>query len=521
MEKEYKYQTYEPKPYNITSRLIDEKIAMGWGDKTAVYYKDQTYTYRQIQQLTNRAGNVLKSLGVRIEQRVLISLYDSPESLACFLGAIKIGATPVMVNYMYTADDYRLLLNDSRATTLIIDRDFIQTTETWQKEFRHLENTLVSGEKTRPGQLSLQEEIAQASDKLEAADTTADDIAFWNYTSGSTGVPKAAVHLQHDIARCVESFAKGVLKITPDDRLFSASKMFFAYGLGNSVYFPLASGASVILLSERPLPETVFDTIAKYRPTVFFGVPTLYSSMLQIANAEKKYDLSSVRCYVSAGEALPSEIFRQWKERFGHEILDGLGSTEMLHIFISNRPGEVKPGSSGKILEGFSARIVDDIGHDLPDGDVGTLWVKGDSSAAYYYRHHEKTRQSMLGEWFNTGDKYIRDRDGYFYYQGRSDDMLKVGGIWVSPIEIEETVIRHPSVLEVAVVGKPDEAGLIKPKAYIVLKPDFKPSDQLASEIQAYVKKSIAAYKYPRWIEFIKELPKTATGKVQRHKLRD
>jgi benzoate-CoA ligase family protein len=520
MEMEYKYRAYEPELYNVTSRLIDDKVAAGWGDKIAVYYRDQTYTYQQIQQLVNRVGNVLKSVGVRMEQRVLVSLYDSPEALACFFGAIKIGAIPVMVNYMYTADDYRLLLNDSRATTLIIDRDFVETVESWQKEFRHLENTFVFGEKTRPGQISLQDAIAHASDKLEASDTTADDVAFWNYTSGSTGVPKAAVHLQHDITQCVDSYAKNVLNIAENDRLFSASKLFFAYGLGNSAYFPLASGASVILLPERPLPEVVFETIAKYRPTVFFGVPTLYSSMLQIENAENKYDLSSLRCYVSAGEALPTEIFRQWKNRFGKEILDGLGSTEMLHVFISNQQGQVKPGSSGKVLRGYTARIVDDTGHNLPDGQVGTLWVKGDSSAAFYYRHHEKTQQSMLGEWFNTGDKYLRDSEGFYYYHGRADDMLKVGGIWVSPIEIEETIRRHPAVLEVAVVGKTDEADLVKPKAFVVLKPGYEPTGQLGTDIQAFVKKSIAAYKYPRWVEFISELPKTATGKIQRHKLR-
>jgi benzoate-CoA ligase family protein len=350
--------------------------------------------------------------------------------------------------------------------------------------------------------------------------STADDVAFWNYTSGSTGVPKAAVHLQHDVMHNVESYARGVLQITEKDRLFSASKLFFAYGLGNSAFFPLATGASVVLLPDRPLPALVFETISRFRPTVFFGVPTLYSSMLQLPEAQK-YDLSSVRCCVSAGEALPVEIFHRWKERFGQEIVDGIGSTEMLHIFISNRPGDVKPGSSGRILEGYSARIVDDAGRDVPDGVVGTLWVRGDSSAAYYHRHHEKTKRSMLGEWFNTGDKYLRDSNGYYFYRGRADDMLKVGGIWVSPIEIEDTIRAHPAVSEVAVVGKPDEADLIKPKAFVVLKEDRRATPELAAEIQTHVKTSIAAYKYPRWIEFVEELPKTATGKVQRHKLRD
>jgi len=517
---DYKYQAYEPAPYNVTDRIIDEKIRAGLGGRAAVYYQDRTYSYRQLQQLINKAGNMLLSLGAGMEQRVLVSLYDSPEALACFFGAIKIGAIPILVNYMYTADDYRLLINDSRATTLIIDHDFVETAETWREKYLYLKNTVVIGGGTRPFHKSFEEVLNQAVDELETAATTRDDTAFWNYTSGSTGAPKAAVHLQHDIERCVESYGRGVLDIKETDRIFSASKLFFAYGLGASAYFPLASGASAILLPDRPLPQLVFETIAKYKPTIFFGVPTLYSSLLQIEGAERKYDMSSVRHYVSAGEALPTEIFQQWKKRFGMEILDGLGSTEMLHIFISNRPGDIKPGSSGKVLPGYKARIVDESGHDIPDGEVGTLWVKGDSAAAYYYRHHEKTKQSMLGEWFNTGDKYYRDSEGYFYYQGRTDDMLKVGGIWVSPIEIEETVLHHPAVLEAAVVGKADEADLIKPKAFVVLKPGHEPSAALAAEIQAFVKKSIAAYKYPRWVEFVPELPKTATGKLQRHKLR-
>jgi benzoate-CoA ligase len=309
--------------------------------------------------------------------------------------------------------------------------------------------------------------------------------------------------------------------LTSDDILFSASKVFFAYGLGNTMFYPFGVGAAAVLLPERPFPETIFETITKYRPTVFFGVPTLYASMLQVENAEKKYDLSSLRICTSAGEALPKEIFFAWKRRFGLEILDGIGSTEILHIFISNRPGDVKPGSSGKVVPGYSARIVDDEGNDLPDGEVGTLHVKGESIAAFYWQHHEKTKTSMLGEWFNTGDKYYRDEDGYFYYCGREDDMLKVGGIWVSPIEVEEALLLHPAVFRAAVVAKKDENSLIKPKAFVVLKNGCEPSEALGKELQLFVKKSIAPYKFPRWIEFVKELPMTETGKVQRYKLKD
>jgi benzoate-CoA ligase len=362
--------------------------------------------------------------------------------------------------------------------------------------------------------------IDRCSDQLSPAFTTYDDAAIWLYTSGSTGTPKAAVHLQHDVFTCLESYAKGVLNLTQNDILFSASKFFFAYGLGNSFIYPAGLGASVVLMPDRPLPDTIFSAINKYKPTVFFGVPTLYASLLAVKDAEKKYDLSSIRICTSAGEALPKNIYQEWKAKFGLDILDGIGSTELMHIFISNRPGDVMPGSSGKVVPGYTARIVDDKGHEVPDGDLGNLQVKGDSMAAYYYRQHDKSKASMLGEWFNTGDKYYRDAEGYYYYCGRGDDMLKVGGIWVSPIEIEDTLMSHPAVFECAVVGRDDENGLTKPKAYIVLKPGFQPSEELGKEIQAYVKKTIASYKFPRWVEFVKDLPKTATGKIQRFKLR-
>jgi benzoate-CoA ligase family protein len=520
VDKPYKYEKYIPQYYNVTSKLIDDNVDKGMGEKIAVYYKDQTYTYRGMQQLINKVGNALTILGVHMEERVMLVMNDSPEAVASFLGAIKIGAIPIPINYMYTADDYRYLLNNSRARTLIFHEEFNEEVQGWRERFLYLENTIVVGKVARSYQISFWDIVERCSDQLKVAYTTVEDPAFWNYTSGSTGVPKAAVHLQHDVFTCIDNYARSVLGLTSEDTLLSASKFFFAYGLGNSVLYPFGVGGSVVLLPDRPLPDTIFQAISKYRPTVFFGVPTLYSSLLQIKDAEKKYDLSSLRICTSAGEALPKEIFHEWKRRFGIEILDGIGSTELLHIFISNRPGDVKPGSSGKIVPGYSARIVDDEGRDLPDGEVGTLLVKGESIAAFYWRHHEKTKTSMLGEWFNTGDKYYRDGDGYYYYCGRGDDMLKVGGIWVAPVEVEDTLMSHPAVLQAAVVAKKDEHDLIKPKAFIVLKDGYEPSDELAKEIQMFVKKSIAPYKFPRWIEFIKEMPMTATGKIQRYKLR-
>ncbi len=521
MDKPYKYESYIPKYYNVTTKLIDEQVAHGLGDEIAVYYKDKIYTYREMQSMINKVGNALHILGVHMEERVMLVMYDSPEAMASFFGAIKIGAVPIPINYMYTVDDYRYLLNNSRARTLIANDDFITNIEGYKEKLLYLENTIIVGNKTKSYHIGFNDIVDRCSDKLDVAYTTYEDAAFWNYTSGSTGVPKAAVHLQHDVFTCIDSYAISILGLTRDDILLSGSKFFFAYGLGNSFFYPLGVGASVVLLPDRPQPEAIFETINHYHPTVFFGVPTLYANLLEIKDAEKKYDLSSLRICTSAGEALPKEIFHEWKRRFGVEILDGIGSTELLHIFISNRPGDVKPGSSGKIVPGYHAKIVDDKGKELPDGEVGNLQVKGESTAAYYYRHHDKTKTSMLGDYFNTGDKYYRDEEGYYYYCGRGDDMLKVGGIWVSPIEIEDTLISHPAVREAAVVAKHDEHMLVKPKAYVVLKKDYKPSDELAKEIQAFVKKSIAPYKYPRWIEFMADLPKTSTGKIQRYKLRD
>ena len=521
MEKEYKYQNYIPQYYNITTRLVDDMVDRGLGDKVAVYYQDKTYTYKEMQNMINRVGNALKILGMHMEERVALVTYDSPEAMASFYGAIKIGAIPLPVNYMYTMHDYRYLLNNSRARILIAHSDFIEEIEGFKEKLLYLENIIIIGNKTRAYHISFHDVVDRCSDKLNVAYTTFEDAGFWNYTSGSTGVPKAAVHLQHDVFTSIDSYAKGILGVRQEDIFFSGSKFFFAYGLGNSFIYPLAAGASVVLLPDRPRPETIFSTISRHHPTIFFGVPTLYANMLEIKDAEKKYDLSSLRICTSAGEALPKEVFYEWKRRFGLEILDGIGSTELLNIFISNRPGDVKPGSSGKVVPGYQVRIVNDKGDEVPDGEIGTLQVKGESTAAYYYRYHDKTKTSMLGEWFDTGDKYYRDAGGYYYYCGRSDDMLKVGGIWVSPVEVEDALISHPAVLEAAVVGKKDEHELVKPKAYIVLKNGYQPSEELAKDIQAFVRKNIAPYKYPRWIEFAGDLPKTSTGKIQRYKLRD
>jgi benzoate-CoA ligase len=362
---------------------------------------------------------------------------------------------------------------------------------------------------------------AASSPELEAAPTTATDQAFWLYSSGSTGFPKGVVHLHQNIRYTCETYAKQILNISENDLHFSASKAFHAYGLGNNVTFPYSVGASTVLLPGRPTPDRVFAAIDRFRPTLFFTAPTLYTAMLAVPDAEKTYDLSSIRLCVSAAEALQPEVYKQWYERFGVEILDGIGSTEMLHIFISNRAGHGKPGSSGMPVPGYEAKIVDEADQPVQPGEAGDLLIKGDSAAAFYWNRPEKTAQTMRGEWMFTGDRYYQDEAGYFYYEGRSDDMFKVSGQWVSPIEVENTLMEHPAVFECAVVVVKDAKNLQRPKAFVVLKEGYNEGEALTTELQTHVKTRIAPYKYPRTIVYVPDLPKTATGKIQRFRLRE
>jgi benzoate-CoA ligase len=508
-----------PDQYNAAVDFMDRHVAEGRGDKLALIAGDRRLTYRQVQDLVNRVGNALLDLGVEMEQRVLILCLDCPEWVGAFWGAMKIGAVPVPVNTLMKGADYAYFLNDSRARVLVVSEGLWPEVEKVRAELEFLRHVVVVGK--APGDaISFDEWVAKASPALEPAVTSKDDVAFWLYSSGSTGFPKGAVHLHHDIRYTTDYYARPILEITEHDVTFSAAKLFFAYGLGNNLTFPFRVGATAVLYPGRPTPDAMFETIHTYRPTIFYGVPTLYAAMLQIPDAEKKWDLSSVRLCVSAGEALPAELLVRWRDRFGTDILDGIGSTEVLHIFISNRRGDIKAGSSGKIVPGYAARVVDEGGRDVPVGEVGNLLIKGESTATCYWNKHERSKQTMLGDWIVTGDKYTQDLEGYFYYCGRSDDMLKVGGIWVSPFEVESTLIGHPAVLEAAVVGQEDTDKLVKPKAYVVLKGGHSPSPALEADLKGFVKDKIAPYKYPRWIEFVPELPKTATGKIQRFKLR-
>ncbi|MFZ1058163.1 MAG: benzoate-CoA ligase family protein [Candidatus Rokuibacteriota bacterium] len=508
-----------PDRFNAASFFVDRHVAEGRGDKAAFLHEDRTVTYAGLQELVNRVGNALLGLGVEMEHRVLLLLLDCPEFVASFFGAIKIGAIPIPVNTMMRTQDYLYFLNDSRARVAIISQPLLAEAGPILDQAKYLRHVVIVG-KTEGKHIAFDQWVGKAAARLEAVETSKDDTAFWLYSSGSTGFPKGAVHLQHDMVVCSDTYALRVLGITERDRTASAAKLFFAYGLGNNMYFPMRVGAQGILYPHRPMPEGMFEVIDRYKPTIFFGVPTLYAAMLQVKEAEKRFDCSSLRLCVSAGEALPPELYKRWTERFKVELIDGIGTTEILHIFLSNRPGKVRPGSTGQVVPGYEAVILDDDGKPVPRGEVGNLRVKGDSTMAYYWNKHEKTKASLFGEWIQTGDKYYQDEEGYFWYCGRSDDMLKVGGIWVSPVEVENTLVGHPAVLEAAVVGKEDTDKLVKPKAYVVLKDTYTASVELEAELKHFVKDKIAPYKYPRWIEFVSELPKTATGKIQRFKLR-
>jgi len=508
-----------PDCFNAATYFVDRHVPEGRSAKAAIECGDSSLSYGELSARVNRFGNALKSLGVRIEERVLLLLVDTPAFAVCFFGAIKIGAVAVPINTLLKSPDYKYLLNNCRARVAVVSASLLPLIAAIPRsELSYLETIVVAGD--APGMVSLESLLSQSSSELEAAPTSKDDAAFWLYSSGSTGAPKGCVHLQHDMVVSAERYAKAILKISEADRFFSVAKLFFAYGLGNGLYFSLAVGGTNILMPSPPRPQNIFEIIERHRPTLFFSVPSNYVKLLAYSREGREFDLSSVRHAVSAGESLPATVFHRFKERFGVEILDAIGSTEALHMMISNAPGAVKPGSSGRILPGFEAKIVDDSDQPVEQGQVGNLLVKADSTCAYYWNEHEKTKSTINGHWIRTGDKYHQDEDGYFWYAGRSDDMMKVSGVWVSPIEIERVLSEHPAILESAVVFRHDSDELPKPAACVVLREGHVGTTSLAEEIRQFITERLPVYKRPYWVEFLPELPKTATGKVQRFKLR-
>lgn len=507
-----------PRIYNAAADLLERNLTPDRAGKVAIHDDRGSYTYAEVAERVNRFANVLTGLGVCMEQRILLCLHDSVDFPTAFLGAIKAGIVPVAANTLLTARDYDFMLRDSRAQALVVSEPLLETLKPILANQPYLKHVIVSGDDGH-GYLRMADAMAEASPAFAAAPTSCDDACFWLYSSGSTGAPKGTVHLHSSLMYTAELYAKPVLGIEEDDIVYSAAKLFFAYGLGNGLTFPFAVGATTVLMAERPTPASVSRVLRTYRPTIFYGVPTLYGALLASPDLPRREELALRRC-TSAGEALPADIGRRWSEAIGVDILDGIGSTEMLHIFLSNRPGDVRYGTTGKPVPGYQIRIVGENDTEVAPGEIGELQVRGPTAASYYWNNREKTRHTFVGQWTRSGDKYVQTEDGYYTYCGRSDDMLKVSGIYVSPFEVEASLCSHSSVLEVAVVGSADIDELVKPKAYVVLRPGHAPSPDLAAALQQHVKKQLAPYKYPRWIEFIDELPKTATGKIQRFKLR-
>ena len=504
-----------PREYNAAVDLIERNLKAGRGGKVAYIDDAGQHTYAELSERVNRAANALVALGVQREERVALALLDTVDFPAAFLGAIKAGIVPVALNTLLTAPDYEYMLRDSRAQVLIVSEPLLKAFQPILSKLPDLKHVVVAGTDAQ-GHLHLAGLFESAGKEFKAAPTLADDICFWLYSSGSTGAPKGTVHLHAHLIQTADLYAVPVLGIRESDVVFSAAKLFFAYGLGNALTFPLAVGATTVLMAERPTPDSVFKRLVEHKATIFYGVPTLYAAMLVSPNFPRKEELA-LRVGTSAGEALPPEILKRFAERTGVELLDGIGSTEMLHIFISNRPGDVMPGTTGKAVPGYKLRLVDENGQDVKPGELGELQISGPTSAIMYWNQREKTKNTFQGPWTKSGDKYTLVEGGYYAYGGRSDDMLKVGGIYVSPAEVEAALVSHQAVLECAVVGHEDADKLVKPKAFVVLKPGAKATED---ELKAHVKAALAHYKYPRWVEFVGELPKTATGKIQRFKLR-
>ena len=498
------------------SLIIDDQLDAGRAEKTALVTADGETTYGELARRINRCGHFLRELGTRREDRVLLVLDDTPTFPTTFLGAIRIGAVPIPVSPLDRPDNLRYFVEDSSAGIVIVDAAL------HPKLAEALDGRddvlVVSANGPAPGARSLEDGIFAQPTELTPADTHRDDMAFWLYSSGSTGRPKGVVHLQHDLAYTYETYGRHVLGISDADVTFSSTKLFHAYGLGNGLTFPLSAGATSVLMTGPPKPSALLDAIERFRPTIFFSVPALYAAMLKEPGAPTR-DLSSVRFCVSAAEALPAPVQQRWREAFGLEILDGIGSTEMLHIYCSNTLGDIGPGTSGRPVPGYELKLIDEDGRPVEPGELGDLLVRGDSCAAFYWHQQEKTKSCMRGDWFFTGDRYIQDGDGRYVYQGRADDMFKVGGLWVSPADMEACLVAHPAVSEAAVIATSvDDTSRIK--AFIICKSEPEDPEALADELRAWCKDRLRRYEYPHLVEFVDDFPRTLTGKVQRFKLR-
>jgi 4-hydroxybenzoate-CoA ligase len=511
-----------PGIYNAATDFVDRNVALGRGEKLAFVDPRRSLTFAQLKERTDRFANALPRLGIGRERRIALILQDTVDFPPVFWGAIKAGVIPIPLNTLMTPEQWRFIVTDARAEAIVISADLVERAEPLLADLAALNypHAIVAGGGDSPRTIGLEGLLAGSDPVAKAVETSPDEVAFWLYSSGSTGNPKGVKHVHSSPAYTARLYGQGVLGMREDDVVFSAAKLFFAYGLGNAMSFPLSVGATTILLPDRPTPETVTATMRAHHPTIFFGVPTLYAAMLAAPSLARGAGSRRLRLCVSAGEALPEEVGLKWREKVGIDILDGIGSTEMLHIFVSNRPGKVRYGTTGFAVPGYETMLMDESGAAVPDGEVGELVVSGPSAAEGYWNQREKSRKTFAGAWTYTGDKYRKEKDGSLVYCGRTDDMFKVSGIWLSPFTVESALVSHPAVQEAAVVAREDEEGLLKPKAFVVLKPGAKQGEALLEEIRQHVKAKAGAWAYPRWIEVRPELPKTATGKIQRFKLR-
>lgn len=508
-----------PRNYNAASDFIDRNITKGLSDKTAFIDPARSLTYGELQGESSRAANLLASHGIGREERVAMLVHDTVDFPVIFWGAIKAGVIPVALNTLLSTDQYHYILEDSRAKLLFVSAALLETLTPALEKLPQLKHIFVVGGDS--GQhIDFAKSLAKESDSFETLETCADETAFWLYSSGSTGMPKGVPHIHTSLMETARLYGQDVLGIQQDDVVYSAAKLFFAYGLGNGMSFPMSVGATTILFPGRPTPDAVLGILKEHQPTIYCGVPTLYAALLAHPDCSRDKASGRLRICLSAGEALPEEVGKSWHKAMDVDILDGVGSTEMLHIFLSNRPGDIVYGTSGVAVPGYDLRLVDDQDQEVTQDDVGELLVCGSSAASGYWNQREKTRRTFEGEWTRTGDKYTRDSDGRYHYCGRTDDMFKVSGIWVSPFEVESALISHESVLEAAVVPFEDPDGLTKPRAFVILQEGAAP-EGMFEVLKDHVQTSIGKWKYPRDIVFVDSLPKTATGKIQRFKLRD
>jgi 4-hydroxybenzoate-CoA ligase len=516
------------RPYNAVSDFVDANVARGLGNKIAFADGESAITYGELQARSCRFAAALKTLGLRPEERLSLLLPDTVDYPVAFWGTLRAGVVALPLNTLLTIEQYAYILSDSRACAIVAAPALAKAVVPILDRLPRLRTVVLVGandeEKAAFGSRDVhdfEDMLACEQPQPFTAATMSDEIAFWMYTSGSTGDPKGVKHVHSTPMAAATLMGQGVIGIREDDVVFSAAKLFFSYGLGNAMAFPMSVGASTVLLPHRPTPDTVFALMRRHRPTIFYGVPTLYASLLAHKDMTRGAGSDRLRLCVSAGEALPAHVGERWRALAGCDVLDGIGSTEMFQTFLSNRPSDIRYGSTGKVVPGYEAKIVDESGREQPDGEIGELVVRGPTAGEGYWNQRAKSRKTFAGEWTHTGDKYLRDPDGYYHYCGRTDDMFKVSGMWVSPFEVEAALASHEAVLEAAVIGKEDADGLIKPKAFIVLKTGYAADERLLETLKVHVKERAGPWKYPRWIDVRPDLPKTATGKIQRFKLRE